>query len=102
MNEYVTETKNKFSNPGEPTLAVSFAATRGKELQQHSWDHAMGRQKSTTQWMPAGKEEMARKAVEKFQPTHPKLLRASSVYLGKDGVDWPSPKGGMPRSLSMP
>lgn len=110
LHNYQTETKGQFANPGSSSQAVSYAATLGKELQKHSWDHAMGREKSTSTWISGGKEEMAQNSDEKYQPTHPSLLldtklgkelRKSSVYLGRDSVEWPV-RVGMSRSLSMP
>lgn len=109
-HNYQTETKGKFANPGSPSKAISYASTIGKELQKHNWDNAMGREKSTRTWMPAGQTEMAQKSDEKYQPTHPSLLldtklgkelRKSSVYLGRDSVEWPV-RSGMSRALSMP
>jgi len=104
---HVSESKCQYGDPGKPTVAVSFAATRGRELQQHSWDNAMGRLKTTTHWMPAQSAEMAWKAPEKFDVSKPvidprlqKELRQSSIYLGKDAVAWPAQ--GIQRSLSMP
>jgi len=106
FNEYVTEAKGQFADPGKPEQLPSYAATRGKELQQHSWDNAMGREKTTTQWMPAGKAEMARNAAAKFavvkQEVDPRLakeLRKSSITFGSDAIEWPM---GVRRSVSMP
>lgn len=108
LNEYVTETKCQFADPGRPQQLPSYAATRGKELQQHSWDFAMGRLKTTSHWMTQENAEMSRKAADKYlnrqqniDPRLAKELRSSSVYMGKDTVEWPR-QGGMPRSLSMP
>jgi len=107
-DEYVTETKCKFAAPENPEQAVSYSGTIGKELQQHNWDFAMGRQKTTTQWIPAQQLEFARKAPEKFtcskptvDPTLAKALRQSSVFLGADPVEWPRHEGVI-RSMSMP
>lgn len=104
----VSETKCQYADPGKPERAVSYASTLGKELRQHSWDNAMGRVKSTASWQTAQNAEMSRKATEKFQVVKPtvdprlsKALRQSSVYLGKDGADWPE-QGGLQRSFSMP
>jgi hypothetical protein len=104
-DEYITETKCQFIKPEKFNPSVNYAATRGKELQEHSWDFAMGRDKTTAEWMPAGKEDMSRNALEKFNAAKPmvdpklgKELRQSSVFLGGHAVEWPT----MQRSLSMP
>jgi len=106
-DEYVTESKGQFAHPGKPERAVSYSSTIGKALREHSWDFAMGRQKTTTQWIPAQSAEMARKAAEKYDCMTPALdpelgkeLRASHVFLGGDAVEWPDPQ--LRRSLSMP
>jgi len=109
VDQYVTEAKCQFAAPSNPESVVSYAATLGKELMQHNWDNAMGRNKTTTQWMPANKTELARMAPEKFQARRPaldpalaKALRQSSVYLGKDAVEWGSRNQGIMRSRSTP
>merc|ERR1711865_40818 len=102
-----TESQAGYSVPVNPERAFNYAATLGKELRQHSWDNAMGRLKTTTNWMPANSAEMARKQVEKFDCSKPQVdprlqaeLRKSNIYMGKDRVDW-APNG-MQRALSMP
>lgn len=108
VDERVSESKCQFINPGKPKMAVSYAATRGKELQQHSWDNAMGREKTTTQWITHEKDTMARNAWEKYSAMKPNIdprlskeLRQSSVFLGKDAVEWPT-QDRLVRSTSMP
>jgi len=103
----VTESKAQYADPGNPARAHNYAATLGKELRQHSWDNAMGRDKTTDYWMSAQSAAMGRNAYEKFDCCKPqvdprlsKQLRQSTIFLGGEKADWPAQ--GMQRALSMP
>jgi hypothetical protein len=94
-NRFETESKCQYAVPENPEPTVGYAATLGKELQAHSWDHAEHQAKTTSQWHSAQTDEMSRKAIEKFSCRPPpafdelkRHLRASSLYLGKDEVDF--------------
>lgn len=100
-DEWQSETKCRYANSdvvGEP--AQSFADKNGKELIAHSWDHSMGRAKTTTKWRPAQSAEYARMAKAKFNCVKPmvdpnveRFLRASNIYMGKDEVDYSKHEG---------
>jgi len=92
---YETQSKGTYKTPVQFEQLKNYASTLGKELQQHSWE--LGEQKTTSEWMPWQKAEMARMQKEKFEARKPAAfaylktqLQKSSLYLGKDDVDFES------------
>jgi hypothetical protein len=96
----ITETKASFSAPSEKgtiELAKSFAPTLGKDLQASHFEIANGQRKTCGGWKAAQKEEMALNATQKYAAERPtafehlsKELRQSSLFIGKDEVDYSS------------
>lgn len=102
-DRWETETKRQYApatNSGDRPMKADVIPICREALEAHNWDHAMGRQKTTTKWRPAQSAEYARKAEEKYNcikptvdPSLERKLRASSIYLGKDQVDYLSQHG---------